>query len=56
MKTYSGAAGGGPIITIVATTLLLLPVLALSGWIVLTDDGRAAWSETLHQTPVVIGP
>lgn len=40
-----GTAGGGPLMTLLALLILLLPVLALGGWLKFTDEGRASLAQ-----------
>jgi len=40
-----GTAGGGPLMTLLALLILLMPVLALGGWLKFTDEGKASLAE-----------
>jgi len=40
-----GTAGGGPLMTLLALLILLMPVLALGGWLKFTDEGKASLAD-----------
>jgi hypothetical protein len=44
-----GTAGGGPLMTLLALLILLLPVLSLGGWLTMTSEGKAVWVQAQDQ-------